>query len=39
MHGTEFREVSYRFTANRFDWMKWSNYAEGKNKGSILEEK
>ena len=25
IHGTSDEEVSYRFTANRFDWKDWSN--------------
>jgi hypothetical protein len=32
IHGTQTGEVSYRMTANRFDWSKWNNlYLEDNN--------
>jgi len=36
-HVDSSREVSYRFTANRFDWSKWSNYyGENSSAGLIV---
>jgi len=29
-------EVSYRFTANRFDWSKWSNYYTENNSAGLI---
>ena len=34
--GTQAGEVSYRMTANRFDWSKWSNLYTGNSTGMIV---
>jgi len=37
IHGTQTGEVSYRMTANRFDWSKWSNlYLEDNNVTGLI---
>ena len=35
IHGSAAGEVSYRFTANRFDWRNWSNYNDDDSDGSL----
>ncbi len=37
--GDQAGEVSYRFTANRFDWSNWSNRIDTNSTGMILDEK
>jgi hypothetical protein len=37
--GTQIGEVSYRFTANRFDWRGWSNYYIGETTGMMVPRK
>jgi len=40
IYGEASGEVSYRLTANRFDWRDWSNYADNESSGGfIIEEK
>ena len=34
--GSSDGEVSYRFTASRFDWSKWSNYYEGNSSQGMI---
>jgi hypothetical protein len=36
IHGTQAGEVSYRMTADRFDWMTWSNNYEGESTGMVV---
>ena len=37
--GDQSGEVSYRLTANRFDWRKWTKYAEAGEGGLFPPEK
>ena len=39
IHSSAVGEVSYRFTANRFDWRNWSNYNDDDYLGLILKSK
>jgi len=39
IHGSQAGEVSYRMTANRYDWMKWGNLANTTSTGMILKSK
>ena len=39
IHGSQAGEVSYRMTANRHDWRKWTNYLSNNSTGTILMEK
>ena len=37
IYGTQAGEVSYRMTANRFDWKEWSNlYLEDNNVTGLI---